>query len=52
MSQCARATVTARRGEKYAKVANACQAVEQTRIARRRRIAKMALVLTFAIIVR
>ena len=47
-SQGAKATVIARLGEKYARVANACQAVEETRIARRRRIAKMALVLTFA----
>ena len=38
----------ARMGEKYAMVANACQAAEETRIARRRRIAKMALVSTFA----
>ena len=44
--------MTARRGEKYARVANACQAVEETRIAKKKRIAKMALVLTFAIIVR
>ena len=47
-SQGARATVIARMGEKYARVANACQAVEETRIARRKRIAKMALVSTFA----
>ena len=39
--------MTARRGEKYARVANACQAVEETRIAKKKRIAKMAPVLTF-----
>ena len=47
-SQGARATVIARLGEKYARVANACQAVEKTRIARRRRVAKMVIVSTFA----
>ena len=46
--QGARATVIARLGEKYARVANACQAVEETKIARKRRFAKMVLVLTFA----
>ena len=39
--------MTARRGEKYARVANACQAVEQTRIAKKKRNAKMAPVSTF-----
>ena len=33
--------------EKYARVANACQAVEETRIAGKMRIAKMTLVSTF-----
>ena len=47
-SQCARRTVIVRMGEKYARVANACQAVEVTLIARRRKIAKMAPVSTFA----
>ena len=37
----------ARMGEKYARVANACQAVGETRIAKMKRIAKMAPVLTF-----
>ena len=46
--QGAKETVIARLGEKYARVANACQAVEETRIARKRRIAKMDLVSTFA----
>ena len=50
MSQGARATVIAKMGEKHARVANACQAVEETRIARKRRIAKMALVSTSAIL--
>ena len=39
--------MTARRGEKYARVANACQAVEETRIAKKKRNAKMAPVSTF-----
>ena len=47
-SQCARRTVIVRMGEKYARVANVCQAVEVTLIARRRKIAKMAPVSTFA----
>ena len=38
----------ARMGEKYARMANACQAVEETLIARKMRIAKMAPVSTFA----
>ena len=38
----------ARMGEKYARMASACQAVEETLIARRKRIAKMAPVSTFA----
>ena len=46
--QGARATVIARLGEKYARVANACQAAEEMRIARKRRVAKMVHVLTFA----
>ena len=49
-SQGARATVIARRGEKYARAENACQAVEKTNIARRKRNAKMAPVSTFAIL--
>ena len=39
--------MTARRGEKYARVANACQAVEEMRIAKKKRNAKMAPVSTF-----
>ena len=38
----------ARMGEKYARMVNACQAVEETLIARKKRIAKMAPVSTFA----
>ena len=39
--------MTARRGEKYARVASACQAVEEMRIAKKKRNAKMAPVSTF-----